>query len=384
MVDLAQSLSSGINAGLNRRAIRQDRMIRDQEFESAEKEKRIEQARTGLNDVVQTIKTAREQGANAEQLTPLARSAEKTYQMLVLAGDVPPESLATVQQILTNVLNTPTQDEAFQKSLEQKTKEETAITTAEETAKAEVAQKFAQPELRTVGNQIIQVQQNTDGTVETVPVFTGQEVDPKPETFFNPKTNQFFTVDVSNQEEVKKAQEIGAFKASPKTDGGTKEPSAAQRQAAGFGKRLEDASAVIDDLGNQFTGFLSRGAGAVPQGLKSEDRQRFDQAKRNFVNAVLRRESGASISQSEFDNAELQYFPQPGDSDEVIEQKTRNRQVVIEAMKLEAGSAFDQLSATLPQTVEIQGQTFTVGQIVTNGKGQKGRIEQDGSITLIP
>jgi len=36
---------------------------------------------------------------------------------------------------------------------------------------------------------------------------------------------------------------------------------------------------------------------------------------------VLRKESGAAIAASEFDNAEKQYFPQPGDSDQVISQK---------------------------------------------------------------
>jgi len=37
----------------------------------------------------------------------------------------------------------------------------------------------------------------------------------------------------------------------------------------------------------------------------------FEQAKKNFVNAVLRLESGAVISPSEFTNADKQYFPQP-------------------------------------------------------------------------
>lgn len=60
--------------------------------------------------------------------------------------------------------------------------------------------------------------------------------------------------------------------------------------------------------------------------LHSNDYQKFDQAKRDFVNAVLRRESGAAISESEFKNAEKQYFPQPGDSPERIIEKQRNRQ----------------------------------------------------------
>lgn len=38
--------------------------------------------------------------------------------------------------------------------------------------------------------------------------------------------------------------------------------------------------------------------------------QQYEQAKTNFVNAVLRRESGAKISDEEFDSAEKQYFVQ--------------------------------------------------------------------------
>lgn len=63
---------------------------------------------------------------------------------------------------------------------------------------------------------------------------------------------------------------------------------------------------------------------------QSADYQRYDQAKRDFINAVLRRESGAVIAESEFANAERQYFPQPGDSKEVLDQKQANR---IEAIK---------------------------------------------------
>jgi hypothetical protein len=35
------------------------------------------------------------------------------------------------------------------------------------------------------------------------------------------------------------------------------------------------------------------------------------QAEQNFINAILRKESGAAISPSEYKNAEKQYFPQP-------------------------------------------------------------------------
>jgi hypothetical protein len=74
--------------------------------------------------------------------------------------------------------------------------------------------------------------------------------------------------------------------------------------------------------------------------LQSEDYQKFDQAQRDFINAVLRRESGAVISQEEFDNARKQYFPRPGDSKEVKAQKLRNRAQAIRGIAGAAGPAW--------------------------------------------
>lgn len=64
--------------------------------------------------------------------------------------------------------------------------------------------------------------------------------------------------------------------------------------------------------------------------IQSENYQKYDQAQRDFINATLRRESGAVISPAEFDNAAKQYFPRPGDSADVLKQKQQNR---IEAIK---------------------------------------------------
>lgn len=70
-----------------------------------------------------------------------------------------------------------------------------------------------------------------------------------------------------------------------------------------------------------------------PNSFKSDERQSFEQAQRNFINAVLRKESGASISEPEFRNAREQYFPQPGDGTEVLAQKARNRAQAIAGLK---------------------------------------------------
>jgi hypothetical protein len=65
----------------------------------------------------------------------------------------------------------------------------------------------------------------------------------------------------------------------------------------------------------------------LPMGnyLLTDEGQQYDQAKRDFINAILRQESGAAIGKDEFDSANVQYFPQPGDGNAVIAQKKQNR-----------------------------------------------------------
>ena len=111
--------------------------------------------------------------------------------------------------------------------------------------------------------------------------------------------------------------------------------SAEERKALGFAERTMTSSLTIDEIGSQFSGVFSQIP--LPNLLKSSDRQRFEQAQRNFVNAVLRRESGAVISEEEFANARLQYFPQPGDGTDVLVQKQTNRNQVIKNLLMEGG-----------------------------------------------
>jgi hypothetical protein len=72
-------------------------------------------------------------------------------------------------------------------------------------------------------------------------------------------------------------------------------------------------------------------------GGPNEAQQQYQQAKTNFITAVLRKESGAAIGQNEFETEEKKYFPQAGDSKANIAQKQRARELAIEAMKIQAG-----------------------------------------------
>jgi len=107
-----------------------------------------------------------------------------------------------------------------------------------------------------------------------------------------------------------------------------------QGKAVTFGTRAAESSNILNNLEGEYS---SMSANYLPSFLNSSKGQQAQQAQQNFVNAVLRQESGAAINSSEFENARKQYFPQPGDKPEVIEQKKRNREMVIGGFARQAG-----------------------------------------------
>ena len=115
-----------------------------------------------------------------------------------------------------------------------------------------------------------------------------------------------------------------------------------QYASALYADRMTESGAVLDAFDLEGTSFWGNIKNTIPGGnfLQSPEYQQYDQAKRDFINATLRRESGAAIADHEFENANKQYFPQPGDSREVIEQKRRNRKTAIEGISRAAGPSY--------------------------------------------
>lgn len=150
------------------------------------------------------------------------------------------------------------------------------------------------------------------------------------------------------------------------------------KQAADYTNRLEQANMILSDLEKQGVTSMSLGGQLASQigdglgfNLRNPKFQMQDQAMRSFVNATLRRESGATITPQEFENAKLQYFPQPGDSPEVIKQKAMNRLLVIEGMKQQAGKAY--------QPMGNQAQPNQQTTTPANNQNQKTRMRYDAT-----
>lgn len=120
-------------------------------------------------------------------------------------------------------------------------------------------------------------------------------------------------------------------------------PTSDQSKAALFAKRLEQANqdlARVEEAGFDRSSKAGVAQANIPgflEGFKPQNAKLQDQAERNFVNAILRRESGAAISPGEFVSAESQYFPRAGDTPEVKAQKARNRELAIAGLQGEAG-----------------------------------------------
>lgn len=143
-----------------------------------------------------------------------------------------------------------------------------------------------------------------------------------------------------------------------------KAPTEFQGKSATFGARAEQSDKIISGLEGRYSPAkigAKQAAGRV--GLEGAanfllpvEEQKAEQAMRDFVNAVLRQESGAAIADSEFNNAKKQYFPQTGDSKEVIAQKAQNRKTAIEGFKKNAGKAAYTATTTLPSGWSVEEQ----------------------------
>ena len=133
-----------------------------------------------------------------------------------------------------------------------------------------------------------------------------------------------------------------------------------QGNAVAFGMRMKEANAILQDLASkgtlkganiEATPFVGESLGKVlPSflGGTSAQQQQVNQAKSNFITAVLRKESGAAIGADEFATEDKKYFPQFGDSAAVIKQKENARNLAIKSMGIQAGPGVKSINEYQP------------------------------------
>jgi hypothetical protein len=142
--------------------------------------------------------------------------------------------------------------------------------------------------------------------------------------------------------------------------------------ASGFAKRMEESEKIIGELQEAHknksgaapnearTGLAGQiasviepipsagltdalGAGIVRR-TATPQQQQYLNAADNWIRANLRKESGASIPPEEMQQEYTTYFPMPGDSKEVIEQKRKSRMVTQEAVRQASGGSYELLN----------------------------------------
>lgn len=134
-----------------------------------------------------------------------------------------------------------------------------------------------------------------------------------------------------------------------------KPPTQFQETTGLYANRLEQANKIFDNL-NSFTSNMNAGDQAqiglpgVMNTFKSKDVQSYQQAERNFINATLRRESGATINADERADARQQYIPQPGDTSETLAQKKANRDLIVQSFIKSSGKSYTPYNAQQPST----------------------------------
>jgi hypothetical protein len=119
-----------------------------------------------------------------------------------------------------------------------------------------------------------------------------------------------------------------------------------QLAASGFANRVQAATSTLTSLeesGYDPTSLTEKIATVVPGGnyALSNEAQEYQGAKEDFITAVLRKESGAVISDQEFAREDKKYFPQPGDSAKTVQLKQARRDNQLEVLRKQSKGVYE-------------------------------------------
>lgn len=151
--------------------------------------------------------------------------------------------------------------------------------------------------------------------------------------------------------------------------GGPKPLKDHETKDAMWAERLERSNAIISNVaGTDGSGKPSPGMydparpgnrfwpdNGVMGMVNSSSWQQYQQAAREGIAAILRKDTGAAVTQSEWDLYFPMLYPQPGDSPAVVAQKAEARKQTAAALKAASGQAYDRMfPAGMPRVAEPQ------------------------------
>jgi hypothetical protein len=130
-----------------------------------------------------------------------------------------------------------------------------------------------------------------------------------------------------------------------------KPPTQGERTAQTFIDRMSAAEANLEGVEDVLAAPVEIARGVTNVTASAEYRQ-AEQAKSMWIEAYLRKDSGAQIGPDEYKNADETFFPQAGDSAEDIERKRQSRQDAMASLRVQAGRAGESQEASDAQRLE--------------------------------
>lgn len=146
-----------------------------------------------------------------------------------------------------------------------------------------------------------------------------------------------------------------------------------------YSTRARGALGRLDPVADALTSAGQRAAGRDPTGVvrgavQSNDFQLAQQAADEFLQAVLRKDTGAAITSQEMDEYGRTYLPQPGDGTAVLQQKQEARHRALAAM--EAGMG--------PEQILAQERALGSVNAATSGHDGVAAISDDAGYDALP
>lgn len=191
----------------------------------------------------------------------------------------------------------------------------------------------------------------------------------------NPPSGFSFETGPDGQMRVTQGPGANGAAGKPFTEGQSKDVVYATR-AEGALNAFEPYADALTSYGDSALGGLPLGLSSLTRGLQSDEYQKAEQAGREFLQAILRKDTGAAITKEEEASYGAVYLPRPGDSAELLGYKKVARQRALAALK--SGMGADQILAQ-ERALGVQGAPAAAapaGGWNDAGNGVKIRVKQ--------
>jgi hypothetical protein len=130
--------------------------------------------------------------------------------------------------------------------------------------------------------------------------------------------------------------ETGAVEFQQGGSGNIKPLTESQSKDTVFATRAEGALGVFEPISDALTEIMGATVGQLPvvgNMIKSEKYQQAEQAGNEFLQAMLRKDTGAAITPGEQALYGKTYLPQPGDETDTLKQKSKSRRRALAGIK---------------------------------------------------